>query len=151
MKSTIICKWFTILGFNILSNHFVGDIAGAYSQIPSGSEMSTPELFPQMWKLRKQNPGAYALEPLHNFADILSGTIGNKHMYMINSYFTRNYLKLMFNCYLSEYISCSNRYLPLQHSFSIFGNPDQMDLQVGFGMGSYFVTSHSDRYKLFFA
>jgi hypothetical protein len=75
------------LGFNILLNYFVGDIARAYSQIPSGPKMSTPELFSQMWELRKQNPGAYALEPLHNFADILSGTISNKHMYMINSSF----------------------------------------------------------------
>ena len=45
MKSTIISDLFTILLIDILLDHFISDIARAYSKIATGPEMASPKNF----------------------------------------------------------------------------------------------------------
>jgi integrase len=48
------------------TDHLVGDGARADGEITSPPEMSTPELFPQVWKLLLQHTRADPFQPLHD-------------------------------------------------------------------------------------
>ena len=98
-----------------------------------------------MRKLRKKYPGAYTLEPLHDLADILHRTIGNKYMDMIDRYLTRYDVNLMFQSNLPQHITGPDRYGTSQYPLPILGKPDQMHFEVCSGMGTQLITSHSDR------
>ena len=50
-KSTIFDDRFSLLRLDILLNHLIGNITGAYSQVTSGPEMPPPELLLQVCKL----------------------------------------------------------------------------------------------------
>jgi hypothetical protein len=45
--------------------------------------MPTPQMFAQMWKLLKKHPRARTFQPLHYFADVLVGVIGNENVNMV--------------------------------------------------------------------
>jgi len=66
-------------------------------------------------------------------------------MDMIDRYLTRYDVNLMFQSNLPQNITGPYRYGSSQHPLPIFGKPDQMYLEVCFGMCAQLVTSHSDR------
>jgi hypothetical protein len=57
----------------------------------------------------------------------------------------------MFEGYPPRDISSSNSYRSRKYLLAVLRNPDIMNLQVRFGMGSKSITSHSDILNLFFA
>ncbi len=65
-------------------------------------------------------------------------------MDVIARYFTGYDFNLMFQSNLPQNITGSYRYGTNQHPLPVFRKPDQMHLEVGFGMCSQLVTSHSD-------
>jgi hypothetical protein len=72
-------------------------------------------------------------------------------MDMIARYFAGKYFDLVFKSYLPEYVTGSDRHFSIQYLFTVLGDPDEVNLQISFGMGSEPVTSHSDNSKLLFA
>ena len=151
MKSTVIYNGFAFLLFNVLLYHLVRDVALADRQITSRPEMSAPELLSQMRELQQQYARAYAFQPLHEFAHVLSRSIRYKHVYMIARHFARDDVNLVLQSNLAQNISGADCYLAYKNTFPVFGYPNQMNFQVCFGMGASFIKSHSDNSKLFFA
>ena len=144
MKSTVVANRFALLFFNILLNHFIGDITGTYSQITTSPEMPAPKQLTKMRKFGKKNSRAYAFQPLHNFADILDRAIADKHVDMIARYLPGGNLQLMFHGYLAQNISGSYSNLARQNPLPVLRNPDEMNFQIGLGVRSQSITSHSD-------
>jgi hypothetical protein len=151
LKSTVIRDGFTLLGFNILLDHLVCNVARADGQISPCPNMSTPILFSQVRKFGQQYSRAYPFQPLNDFADILRWSIRDEHMHMIARDFSCDDFKFMLHCNLSQYIPCPYCYLPCQYLLTVLGYPDEMNFEIRSCVGSYSVKSHGDKYILLFA
>ena len=74
---------FSFLFGNVLLHHLICDRPGADSQVPPGPNMPTPQMLAQMWELLKKHPRARTFQPLHHFADVLMGMVGNENVNMV--------------------------------------------------------------------
>jgi hypothetical protein len=90
LKSTVIDNRLPLLFFDILLDHFIGDITGADGKIPACPKMLAPELLLQMWKFGQQHARAYPFQPLHDLADMLGRVIRYERMDMIAGYLMRD-------------------------------------------------------------
>ena len=72
-----------------------------------------------MRKFGKKNSRAYAFQPLHDLAHILSRAIADKHMDMIARYLPADNLQFMFHGYLAQNISGSYSNLTRQNPFPV--------------------------------
>jgi hypothetical protein len=100
LKSTVINNRLSFLFFDILLDHFVGDITRADGKIPTSPKVFAPDLLFQMWKFGQQHARAYSVHPLRDLADILGRVIGNDHMDMIAGYYLR--------CHFSHYFDAKH-------------------------------------------
>ena len=126
-KSPVFDNRLPLWVFDMLLNHFIGDITRADGKILSCPNMSASGLLFQMWKFGQQNARAYSFQPLHDLADVLRRVIGYKHMDMLAGYLTRNDLDFLLQSNLSQKVPGSNRNWSRQHPFPVLGNPDQRD------------------------
>jgi len=89
--------------------------------------MFSPELLFQLWEFGQQHARAYALQPLHDLADILSRVIRNEDMDMIAGYLTANDLNFALQSNLSQKVPGSNRNWAGERPLPLLGYPDQVD------------------------
>jgi hypothetical protein len=94
-------------------------------------------------KLLKEYPGTNPLQPLHHPADILVRTVRQKNVYVIACDLAGDYLQLMFQRYLPNYVAHTYRYYPREHRFPIFGYPYQVHLQIALRVRAYSIASHA--------
>ena len=146
MKSTVINNRLPFLFFDILLDHFVGDITRADGKIPTSPKVFASELLFRMWKFGRQHARAYSVHPLRDLADILGRVIGNEHMDMFAGYLTRNDFNLVLQCNLSQKVPSSNRNWSREHPFPVLGNPNQVDFHVRLCMSSELIKSHSGQF-----
>ncbi len=82
-KLTVIMHRFSFLLSNVLLDHLIRDGSGADGQVPSGPKVPAPELLPEMRKFLKEHPRTRPLQPLHYFAEVLMGMIGDKNVNIV--------------------------------------------------------------------
>ena len=143
MKSTVVFDRFPFLLRDVLSNHRVRDGSCTHGQIPPGPQVAAPELLPEVRVLLKEDPRRDALEPLDNRTDVLVRAVGEEEVDMVACDLPRENLELPLHRNLAEKVADADGHWPDEHRFPVLRDPDQVDLQVKFGMRPDPVLSHA--------
>jgi hypothetical protein len=96
-------------------------------------------VFPQ------QNLGVRAFELLHDLAHLLGRMVADEDMNMVSCDFAKDNLQLVLggNSTLRIGVAHSQRDLPVQHPFSVFGCPEEMHPRGALRVRSQSVMSYS--------
>ena len=76
--------------------------------------------------------------------------VGNDQVNMITRHLDCDYVEFMLKRYLPDDVMRANGDLARHHTFALFGNTDQVHLQVGLCLRTELITSHGDRINLHF-
>ena len=82
-KSTVVSNLLALLLVNILTDHLIGDRAGADRQVATCPQMPSPKLPAQVGKLLQQYSRAAPLQPLYDLAYVLVGAIRQEQVNMV--------------------------------------------------------------------
>ena len=132
-----------LLVFDVLLNHLVRDVAAADGAVPSGPEVSSPELFPDVWQFFVEEVHTLALEFLRYVTDREIGWIGEEQVNMIRGNLSADDAHLQFGTDPPEQGSDHLTNLAHQDSSTVFWNPDQMHLQICFCVAVRTVELHA--------
>jgi hypothetical protein len=82
-KLTFVLNGFSFLFGNVLLDYPIRNGSGADSQVPPGSNVSAPQLFPDMREFLKEHPRTCPFQPLDHFTYLLLGMTGNENVNMV--------------------------------------------------------------------
>ena len=130
----------------ILFNHFLGQLTGCYTKIPSCPKMTPPISFLHMRKLFKYLSGGSSLHPSHDLRWRNIGRRGDQYVDMVLAYYTSQYLNLKVLTSLPDKITNSLCKFSLQNLISIFRYPYKMIFNFILGMTALSIF-HAKDYK----
>ena len=134
---------FTFLLRNVILDHLVRQIPRAHRKIPSCPQMTTPKRLLQMRKLLQQYPRADSLQPLHDHAHIYVRSVPHQYVNVVAGYLTRQNCQFMLHRYLAYQVAHPKRYLPSQYLLAVFGDPNQMHLEIMLRVRAQYVPFHA--------
>lgn len=105
--------------------------------------MAAPAEFAQVRELLKEDPGADAFEPLHDRADVLMGTVGEKEVELVACHLARENLQFMLERDLADEIAHTSGHRPHEQRLPILGNPDHVDLEIEFRVRTQAIFWHA--------
>lgn len=122
--------------------HLVGHIARTTAEIPSGPQVSSPELFLDVRKLRHQFVRRLPFEPLQQPTDRYLRRDRHEQMDVVLPHVPFHDLHLMLPADVSNQIPRSRRHLSGQSWPSILRNPHQMQMDLEYGMRAVAIFWH---------
>jgi len=128
----------------VLQNHLVRYITAACCKVPPGPQMSAPKLPTQMRELHQQLVTGLALEVLHHLTHRQIGRHRHKQMDMVFAYMPFNYLNVIRPTDLSHQFAHPRPHRPTQHRPAVFGNPNQVVLEIVFRVTRRPIYLHMD-------
>ena len=124
----------SFLVFDILLDEFIGDRTTGDGTVASGPEVSSPEDLRQMGVVAEERVSALALEVLHHGTNGELWRIGDEEMDVIRSNLPGEYVDVNLGTESSYQITHGLAKLSCEHPFPVLGNPDEMHLQIVFGV-----------------
>src|SRR5713101_4985446 len=105
--------------------------------------MPAPVLLLEMGEFLEQEPRTRSLEPLHDLADVLMGSIADEHMHMVGCHLTGDDVQLMLHSDLAQKVADPRRHCPRQHPFAVLGAPHQVNLEIVLRVATEPISSHN--------
>jgi hypothetical protein len=144
LKILVGLGWFLPLCRYVLQNHLVRYISAARCKVPSGPQMSAPKLPTQVRELHQQLVTGLALQVLHHLAHRQIGRHRHKQMDMVFAHMPFNYLNIIHPTDLSHQFAHPRPNRPTQHRPAVFGDPNQVVLQIVFRVTRRPIYLHMD-------
>ena len=126
--------------FNILLNYFISYIACTHRKIASRPQVFSPILAFQFAKFLLHSAATSAFHTLHQLTYRDAGRNRHQKVDMICRYMAAQNIYFQLGTGLANQFSQSDCNLPSQHWFPIFGDPDQVILQIVNRMGRFSIT-----------
>ena len=132
-----------LLVFDVLLNHLVRDVAAADGSVPSGPEVSSPKLLPDVWQFFVEEVRTLPLEFLRHVTDREVGWVGEEQMDMVRGNLSADDAHLQFGTDPPEQGSDYLTDLAHQDSSAVFWDPHQMHFQICFRVAMGTVELHA--------
>ena len=130
------------LFFDVLLDEFVGDGTAGDGAVPSRPEVPSPEDFGQMGVVAEKCVGALALDVLHYVADGEFWRIGDEEVDVIRGDLPGEDVDINLGAEPTYKISHRLSKLTSEHPLPVFGYPDEMHLQIVFGVAAGVIRPH---------
>ena len=124
----------------IISSVMVPELTARY---PLDQRCLPPKLLPEVGKFLKENPRTCPFQPLDYLAQSLMWKIGDENVNMVASNLLRQYLDLVLHSNLADQVAHTYCHRPSQYVFTVFRNPDQVNLQIVGRVRAYTISSHA--------
>lgn len=134
---------FAFLLVNVLFDHFIGNVARGNRKVAPRPKVTSPEDFSQVGKFGEDFVRTLALDALGNRADGCARWVGDKEMYMVRGYLAGDNFNILSRTNFADHITDLQPDHADQHTLSIFGDEDDMDLQVILRVGAGTIESHN--------
>ena len=128
----------------VLQNHLVRYITAARCKVPPGPQMSAPKLPTQMRELHQQLVAGLPLEVLHHLTHRQIGRHRHKQMDMILANMSLHYLNVIRPTDLAHQFAHPRPNRPTQHRPAVFGDPNQVILEIVFRVTRRPIYLHMD-------
>jgi len=132
-----------VLLLNVLFDHIVCNITTATAEISTRPNMPPPILFSQMPKFSQQLMRCLPLYLLYQTTYGHLGGQGYENVNMVWRNMPFEYFYLFCPAYLPDQIPQTKGHIPLQNWFPVLGNPDQMQVDHEYCMGTMPIFCHA--------
>ncbi len=137
-----------VLIFNVLFDHLIRDVAAAATEVAPRPEMASPILLAQMGKLRQQMVRCLPFQSLHQLTDGHLRRNRDEKMHMIlrkSAFYDVDFLAATDFPQQFPYPVAD---FSVQHRFSIFCHPDQMQMDAKDIVSPTPIIAHADQYSM---
>jgi hypothetical protein len=131
------------LFFNVLYDYFICYVTRACYKIATSPYMTTPKISVQALIFHHQFSGRFSFERLYQLTYRNVWRNRNKYMNMISRNMSLDNFCILGLTNFSDQISCSFSNFSTQNWLAVFGNPNNMVLQIINGMARFSIILHT--------
>ena len=131
-----------VLVRTVLRNHFVRHVARTAAEVSPRPQVATPELLLDMWKLGHQLVRRLPFQPLQQPTDRYLRRYGYEKVHVVSGYVPLHNRDLVLPTDVADQVPYPRRHFPTQSWPPIFRYPDQMQMDLEYGMRAVSVVRH---------
>ena len=131
--------------FQVLIYHLIRDIASTPSTVTDCPEVFPPVPLLKFWVLRHKQLGTTTLQPPDQLTNRQLGRVADVQVDMILTYNAFQYTNIVGIADLTKYVTATHLHSASKDVVSIFGHPDQMNLQIKRTVASSSIVRHGHK------